>query len=168
LLGPLRSQSNGSSSIPDYREVASFSRLTVPITRDAKPDSCKFELIWQGERMKDEDCLGDPGVAWLVASFSSFGMAARSLVIERHIVLGAEMPRPGEGGGEKVLSRTIAELEIGANGKAAACRVIEDNLEGALGNPCDALMGQDLGVGEPPKGQPSPRIRILSVIYTRP
>jgi TonB family protein len=149
-----------------YAEVATFNRLTMPVAKDGKMPSCKFEVFVLGEKQREEDCSAD--VEFQATTWGQIKhVRGRNLISEFHLLSPTHHPRPGEGGGEHTMIRTMVDFEVDDEGKATDCKVIEDNTEGFL-EPCAMIIGQDMRFGKPRPGKPHPRFRLLGIIYTRP
>jgi len=151
----------------NYGSSASFSRLTLPITATGKAESCSFEVFWAGKRTTVEDCLGDPEVHATAANWSNMKwMRGGTLFSEMHLTSSNAKPRPGEEEDDQPLGRTVAKVEIDREGKALACRIVEDDVEGSM-NPCANVNAKTLTLGPPPKGLANPAVRLIMVVYFR-
>ena len=153
--------------VEPYERYASFSRVSLSIAAEGQPISCTDDAYWFGKQVRKEDCSTDPEVATTVANYRKIeGMVGRTLVIENHFLTRSFVPRPGEDDDGYAFARTLVEVAIGQDGKPTGCLIVEDNTDNAS-DPCAMAMTQSQGFGPPPKDKPLPKLRYLTVMYTK-
>lgn len=149
----------------------SFSRATIQITMSGKAGRCKFEAVWFGKRIDKQDCRDDPQLKALSTGFGQLpGLRGRKLVSAMYVVLpGHPLPDFAEIEEDpRIIIRTIAEVDYGADGRALGCQVITDTLDGAAGDPCKELTNSKNFDRPPPAENLPGKVRYLSVLYSIP